>query len=448
MRSLQQAQGERQQADKPQAHTICSCCQVPLIRAVASFCRAAGIKRPLLLNEEESTASKKPACARASPPVPHRAGAGYMAAAAAPAATPDRSLSRSLSFGELQLELLLPARSCCLASPRSREPLSADVGTLRAAASAAVAECTGGKGLGVHSTQRDPHPALERPSDGSVQSKLSSLTSGGDIATTEGVTQGTGSLSLVDDEHSGKSSDSQLHLTKAQLHEALNACPPHGAKAICGRRPRMEDAYTAVPFLLEVPVPADTQPLGELIPSRIATHIRSAGNSPAVSEHDEEQHQQEPGAAHGHRHGSPVGQQQAPAAVCKEGPSNSVMETLHFFGVFDGHGGAEAALHCAQTLHQRIAEALSAVSSPSAQSKIAESFAASQVDAQLSAGIRQASGICKCPGEKCTCGLRHPKSGGPCRTGELRLKISFEIFAHCQYVMQWFAWGLHMPPVP
>ena len=36
------------------------------------------------------------------------------------------------------------------------------------------------------------------------------------------------------------------------------------------------------------------------------------------------------------------------------------METLHFFGVFDGHGGAEAALHCAQTLHQRIAEALSA----------------------------------------------------------------------------------------
>ena len=413
----------RQQADKAQAHTICSCCQVPLIRVVASFCRAAGIKRPLLLNEEESTASKKPACARASPPGPHRAGAGYMAAAAASAATPDRSLSRSLSFGELQLELLLPARSCCLASPRSRQPSSADVGTLRAAASAAVAECTGGKGLGVHSTQRDPHPALERPSDGSVQSKLSSLTSGGDMATTEGVTQGTGSLSLVDDEHSGKSSDSQLHLTKAQLHEALNACPPHGAKAICGRRPRMEDAYTAVPFLLEVPVPADTQPLGELIPSRIATHIRSAGTSPAVSEHDEELHQQEPGAAHGHRHGqagqpaSPFGQQQAPAAVCKEGPSNSVMETLHFFGVFDGHGGAEAALHCAQTLHQRIAEALSAVSSPSAQSKIADSFAASQVEAQLSAGMRQSSGICKCPGEKCTCGLRHPKSGGPCRTG-------------------------------
>jgi protein phosphatase 2C len=40
------------------------------------------------------------------------------------------------------------------------------------------------------------------------------------------------------------------------------------------------------------------------------------------------------------------------------------LETLHFFGVFDGHGGAEAALHCAQTLHQRIAEALAATVDP------------------------------------------------------------------------------------
>jgi len=38
-------------------------------------------------------------------------------------------------------------------------------------------------------------------------------------------------------------------------------CPPHGAKAICGRRARMEDAYTAVPFLLEVPMPGTGLPL-------------------------------------------------------------------------------------------------------------------------------------------------------------------------------------------
>ena len=46
--------------------------------------------------------------------------------------------------------------------------------------------------------------------------------------------------------------------------------------------------------------------------------------------------------------------------------SESYLETLHFFGVFDGHGGAEAALHCAQTLHQRIAEALAATIDPEA----------------------------------------------------------------------------------
>lgn len=126
----------------------------------------------------------------------------------------------------------------------------------------------------------------------------------------------------------------------------------------------MEDAYTAIPFLLEVPVPADQLCVSELIPPRIATHVRTASNTP---EHD--------------------GSEPHPdTATAPQGPGPSThhrqyMETLHFFGVFDGHGGAEAALHCAQTLHQRIAEALSAVSSPAAQDKIRESFARSQREA-------------------------------------------------------------------
>lgn len=48
----------------------------------------------------------------------------------------------------------------------------------------------------------------------------------------------------------------QLQPQKPQPQQRMAApprfCPPHGAKAICGRRARMEDAYTAVPFLLEV----------------------------------------------------------------------------------------------------------------------------------------------------------------------------------------------------
>ena len=152
--------------------------------------------------------------------------------------------------------------------------------------------------------------------------------------------------------------------------DALQACPPHGAKAICGRRPKMEDAYTAIPFLLEVPVPADQLCVSELIPPRIATQVRTASH---VTEHD---------GAESHTDTATV-----PHDASTD--HNQYMETLHFFGVFDGHGGAEAALHCAQTLHQRIAEALSAVSSPAAQDKIRESFARSQKEtaAQLGTSV-------------------------------------------------------------
>lgn len=46
------------------------------------------------------------------------------------------------------------------------------------------------------------------------------------------------------------------------------------------------------------------------------------------------------------------------AAVPGAPPPDAEMSALHFFGVFDGHGGAEAALLCARTLHERLAEAL------------------------------------------------------------------------------------------
>jgi protein phosphatase 2C len=116
----------------------------------------------------------------------------------------------------------------------------------------------------------------------------------------------------------------------------------------------MEDAYTAVPFLLEVPVPADRLAQSELIPPRIATHVKSAANSPANS--DQGEHIEAAAAA-------AISDAPAPETAANTNQTGTpFMETLHFFGVFDGHGGAEAALHCAQTLHQRIAEALSAVS--------------------------------------------------------------------------------------
>jgi hypothetical protein len=43
------------------------------------------------------------------------------------------------------------------------------------------------------------------------------------------------------------------------------------------------------------------------------------------------------------------------AASGSEGTSTAPlpgMDALHYFGVFDGHGGADAARHCAQRMHQ------------------------------------------------------------------------------------------------
>ena len=131
-------------------------------------------------------------------------------------------------------------------------------------------------------------------------------------------------------------------------HSSVQTCPPHGAKAICGARPRMEDAYTAVPFLLELP--RQTQ-LEEIVPPRINAHVRSiSGVLPDQHSRDNRSRLTS-----------------LPAYLSGGGTRNGLLEeasapemdALHFFGVFDGHGGSEAALHCARTLHERLSEALS-----------------------------------------------------------------------------------------
>ena len=236
----------------------------------------------------------------------------------------------------------------------------AEVASLRAAASAAVAECTGSLGV-----LTDAHPARPSP----TRSGKAHPASGGGSSRDSSQSRNEAVDGAVSCRHrGGMPSDrsglvgpmSQLggsdpgHRPEEGLLTQLG-CPPHGAKAICGRRPRMEDAYTAVPFLLEVAVPADLAQ-EDLLPPRIATAVKSQPGSPSGSEGS--------GAE-----GSPEAKGPSERNDSTHSASTSVptedppfIETLHFFGVFDGHGGAEAALHCAQTLHQRIAEALSSAS--------------------------------------------------------------------------------------
>lgn len=129
----------------------------------------------------------------------------------------------------------------------------------------------------------------------------------------------------------------------------------------------MEDAYTAIPFLLEVLVPADVLGQSDILPPRIATQVKSASTSPSSSIDDCNDVEGEGKAAEpaaGGRRDSGVCASTAPHTVQDQPQKAHYMETLHFFGVFDGHGGAEGALHCAQTLHQRIVEALAQHTAP------------------------------------------------------------------------------------
>lgn len=120
----------------------------------------------------------------------------------------------------------------------------------------------------------------------------------------------------------------------------------------------MEDAYTAVPFLLEVPVPGGTQE--DLIPPRIAPQVRSvSGCLPdSLISASPRQAASLPSQLHYSRIAGAMPKAHSAAAGTASSQPDAEMSALHFFGVFDGHGGAEAALLCARTLHERLAEAL------------------------------------------------------------------------------------------
>lgn len=102
----------------------------------------------------------------------------------------------------------------------------------------------------------------------------------------------------------------------------------------------MEDAYTAMPFLREVPWQPRIQ---ELVPPRLVQDVRSASGRLLDDSADS----------------APAGLLPSyQASTSQLLPLIPEMDTLHFFGVFDGHGGDEAALHCARTLHEALSETL------------------------------------------------------------------------------------------
>ncbi|KAL2623701.1 hypothetical protein R1flu_003906 [Riccia fluitans] len=81
-------------------------------------------------------------------------------------------------------------------------------------------------------------------------------------------------------------------------------CPPHGLVSVCGRRREMEDAVAAVPAFLSVP---------------------------------------------------------CGATGCSCEDNAGMHAPLHFFGIYDGHGGSQAAVFCADHLHHALAEEMKSI---------------------------------------------------------------------------------------
>jgi hypothetical protein len=121
-------------------------------------------------------------------------------------------------------------------------------------------------------------------------------------------------------------------------------------KAVCGKRNKMEDMYAVQPNFFDIPLSPTSDDLQNKLPQRIATQLEAADNSPTTSAPL-----------------SPSGGQAAPAegdqSINSYGTASDtapVCDTLHFFGVYDGHGGCQAAEHCAKRLHHHLSHSLAA----------------------------------------------------------------------------------------
>lgn len=140
-----------------------------------------------------------------------------------------------------------------------------------------------------------------------------------------------------------------IHANKHRLVE--KTCPPHGAKSVMGRRAKMEDTFVAIPDLIGI---AFANSLNEIIPPRIADQMQQQGGRSLPVSGSEDG---------GLSLGDSLPVPKQTAASCHSSKGDEIVdektpEQIHFFGVFDGHGGADAAHHCKETMHERLKEAI------------------------------------------------------------------------------------------
>ncbi len=131
---------------------------------------------------------------------------------------------------------------------------------------------------------------------------------------------------------------------------AQGSCPAHGVKAVCGKRNKMEDMYAVQPNFFDIPLSPTADDLQDKLPQRIAVQLEAADHSPTSSVPLSPSGGQGQNAEGDHSINSN-------GTTSDTGP---MCDTLHFFGVYDGHGGCQAAEHCAKRLHHHLSLTLAA----------------------------------------------------------------------------------------
>jgi hypothetical protein len=150
----------------------------------------------------------------------------------------------------------------------------------------------------------------------------------------------------------------------------------------------MEDTYALCPNICELPMSPMAADCADKFPQRIAMQLNSSTLQPymtaatAASEDIAALHANGGSAAAvaaaaaaataagnggSSTQSTPSGAGQldtsAGSSSSGGGSSGACLEQLHFFGVYDGHGGTEASLHCAQRLHHHLSSALAQIGS-------------------------------------------------------------------------------------